>query len=158
MFFKANLNNLKKIRTMCLLRTCCCGCTLRQGTIGIIIVDGISTLLTLLFNIQIESFIDNGWDFGDTIRIIIWTAFAMYLGRFLFGLASALSGFSKRLRLIHFIAHLAFDSLSVAIIIALATYVFTISGIFDIAIDGLFFYFDCILYSFYKEDEIMISD
>ena len=78
-------------------------------------------------------------------------------GRFTFGLVSSCSNFAPKNRLIHFVGHLVSDSLSVVLAISLwaISPLNTANVIFSALFWLLFAYFDWILYSFYKEDEII---
>ena len=144
---------------MCICRTCCCGCNLHQGTVGIIITDGIFFGLQLLGNIIAEAFITILENYGgnlDTVRAIIWIALFPTLLRFVFGIVSGSGGFTPKLRLIHFIGRVTGDVLGVTLALVLyGASEFSARIIFDIIFWALFVYFDWILWSFYKEDEII---
>ena len=78
-------------------------------------------------------------------------------GRFTFGLVSSCSGFAPKNRFIHFLGHLISDILSVILAVVLwAISPFNAASVVFSAIFWLLFaYFDWVLWSFYKEDEIM---
>ena len=102
---------------------------------------------------------DSDVDLG-TIRAIIWIAMIPNTGRFTFGLVSSCSGFAPKNRFIHFLGHLISDILSVILAVVLwAISPFNAGSVVVSAIFWLLFaYFDWVLWSFYKEDEIMKSE
>ena len=96
-------------------------------------------------------------DFG-VIKAIIWISMIPNAGRFIFGLVSSCSNFAVKNRFIHFLGHLISDILSVILAVVLwAIFPFsesTVSVVFWL----LLAYFDLVLWSFYKEDEIVKAE
>lgn len=102
---------------------------------------------------------DTDIDLG-TIKAILWIAMIPNTGRFTFGLVSSCSGFAPKNRLIHFVGHLVSDLLSVVLAVVLwAISPFNAGNVVLSAIFWLLFaYFDWVLWSFYKEDEIIKTE
>ena len=102
---------------------------------------------------------DTDIDLG-VIKAIIWIAMIPNTGRFTFGLVSSCSNFAVKNRFLHFLGHLISDILSV--ILAVVLWVispFNIGSlIFSVVFWLLFAYFDWVLWSFYKEDEIVKAE
>ena len=146
---------------MCICRTCCCGCTLRQGSVGIIITEGIFFGIQFFYTLILTAFaelLERSFDHDlGTVKALLWIAMIPTFGRFLVGCISGCSGFKVSLRLVHFIGHVVSDVLSV--VLAIALYAISSVDVFSLITNiiylALFIYFDWILYCFWKEDEIM---
>lgn len=143
---------------MCLPKVCCCGCTLRQGTVGIIVCDSLWLLWQLLWAIILTIVLDLADDVTnenlDLYKIIVWIVVITPVLRFIGGMISACSNFATKNRLIHFIMRVMADGVDLLLyIIAMAT-IFQAGQIISLII-FLFFavYFNWILFAFYKEED-----
>ncbi len=143
---------------MCLPSTCCCGCTLRQGTVGIIVCDGIwlgwQVLWAVIISLVIDAVSGVTQDELDLFKLIVWILAITPAIRFISGIVSACSNFKQKLRLVHFICRVIADVVDVFIyIISMATYFYF--GTIVSLLAFLFFavYFNWILYAFYKQED-----
>ena len=140
---------------MCLVKTCCCGCTLRQGAIGIMIYDGILTLLAFISAIIVTIIIDE-FDSDQIIKSLVvttyWIYFILPVMRFLPALISSCCDFKVSTRIGAFIFRVMSDA--VYLLLLIIGIAFAYLDFVTIAIQmiflGLEIYFNMIWYSFYK--------
>ena len=143
---------------MCLPKVCCCGCTLRQGTVGIIVCDSLWLLWQLLwaiiFAIILEVADDITQENLDLFKLLVWIIAITPLIRFIGGMISACSNFASKNKLIHFVMRVIADTLDLFLYIILMSTLFQVGQIISLMV-FLFFavYFNWILFAFYKEED-----
>lgn len=143
---------------MCLPKVCCCGCTLRQGAVGIIVCDSLWLLWQLLWAIIFAIVINYADSISnddlDLFKLLVWLIVITPMIRFIGGMISSCSNFAKTNKLIHFIMRVIADGLDLIFYLLLMATIFQAGQIISLVV-FLFFavYFNWILYAFYKQDE-----
>ena len=138
-------------------KTCCCGCTLRQGVIGIMIYDGIVTLLALIGALLITAVrdeLDLESSEIDAIVAIYWIFFLLPFLRFMPAIISACTNFKPSTRAVAVICRIISDSITLLLyIIGFAIYFLATNLIGFLIFLGLEIYFCWIWVAFTKEKE-----
>ena len=139
---------------MCMPKTCCCGCTLRQGVIGIMIYDGIVTVLAfitaLIVTVIVDDFDINSSE-ADAVVAIYWLFFLLPFLRFLPAIISACTDFKVATRGVAFICRVISDVVTALLYIIGFVVYFTAGNLIGFLIFlGLEIYFCWIWAAFYK--------
>ena len=143
---------------MCLMKTCCCGCSLRQGAIGTLIFDAIILVLQFIMAIILTAILEVADGITqedlDVFKVLIWIIVITPALRTFSGCASVCSNFKRHIRLVHFMCRVIADAVDVIMTIVGFAYVFRVMNlIFFLILLALGIYLDWCLYAFYKQED-----
>lgn len=139
---------------MCIVRSCCCGCNLKQATIGIIGYDFASFLVYLGLAIVIAYVLGNddiNPDNLDSFKTLQWLQCALPLLRFLAGLVLMICSYPIFMRFFLFVWRIIFSTANALIFMIVLGQEFEMGSLITLlSFIGLETYLGWMLYSFWK--------